>query len=430
MFQFIHAADIHLDSPLVGLERYEGAPVEEIRLATRRALEKLVDLALQKQVAFMIIAGDLFDGDWKDYNTGLFFARQMSRLREKSIPVYIVKGNHDATNKVTKSLPMPENVFVFSDARPETFHIDDCHVAIHGQSFSTTAVKENLSLAYPQAERDRFNIGVLHTCADGKEGHAPYAPCKISELVDKGYDYWALGHVHKREVLSEEPLIIFPGNLQGRHIIETGAKGCTLVTVDERNRASAEAIELSVLRWEHCLIDVAGASSEDDVIQIISTELGKLLVVTGEIPLAVRVEISGACAADAIVRSRLEHFINQVRAVATDISRERIWVEKVKIKTTPESGLTSGAASDFAAGSSDVTGLNLSEGPVGELMQMIAEYQEGGARLAELRDELADLERKLPEEVKKTLGIMDDDFFKDVLSDVQDMLLDQLAQAK
>jgi DNA repair exonuclease SbcCD nuclease subunit len=183
MFQFIHAADIHLDSPLQGLERYEGAPVDEIRQATRRAFEALVQLAVTRKVAFVIIAGDLFDGNWKDYNTGLFLVQQMSRLRGAEIPVFILNGNHDAANKMTKSLRMPDNVHIFSNAKPGTFHLEEHNVALHGQSFSKAAETKNLAADYPKAEPGCFNIGVLHTCASGREGHETYAPCSMTDLI-------------------------------------------------------------------------------------------------------------------------------------------------------------------------------------------------------------------------------------------------------
>src|SRR6202011_3159455 len=136
MFKFLHAADIHLDSPLKGLERYEGAPVEQIRKATRRALENLVQLAVMEKVDFVLIAGDLYDGDWKDYNTGLFFLAQMARLRSAEIKVFILSGNHDAANQLTKHLRPPENVRFLSDRKPETVRLDEIGVAIHGQGFA------------------------------------------------------------------------------------------------------------------------------------------------------------------------------------------------------------------------------------------------------------------------------------------------------
>ncbi len=195
MFKFIHTADIHLDSPLRGLSRYEGAPVERLRGATREAFCNLVQFAIDEEVQFVIIAGDLFDGDWKDYNTGLFFASQMSKLRENEIRVFIVSGNHDAASAITRKLHYPDNVRFFISDSPEAIRIEEIGVALHGQSFAQRDVTNNLAANYPSAEPDYYNIGVLHTALNGREGHAGYAPCSIADLSAKNYDYWALGHV-------------------------------------------------------------------------------------------------------------------------------------------------------------------------------------------------------------------------------------------
>jgi DNA repair exonuclease SbcCD nuclease subunit len=216
VFKFIHAADIHLDSPLKGLEVYEGAPVEEIRNATRRALVGMIELAIDEAVDFVIIAGDVYDGDWHDYNTGLFFVKQATRLLEAGIPLYLIAGNHDAVNRMTRSLKLPENVKRFDHDCPETVALDNLGVAIHGQSFAEAAMFDDLSCVYPKALAGMFNIGVLHTSATGYDGHDRYAPCTIGGLCTKNYDYWALGHIHKREMLSSDPPIGFCGNLQGR----------------------------------------------------------------------------------------------------------------------------------------------------------------------------------------------------------------------
>ena len=164
MFRFLHAADIHLDSPLRGLHRYEGAPQEEIRHAARRALANLVDLALKESAAFVLIAGDLYDGNWKDHRTGLFFVSQMVRLRAAGISVFLIAGNHDAANRMTRSLPLPENVRMFDHRKAETVKIESLGVAIHGQSFAAQAIMEDLSAAYPPAIGGLLNIGLLHTC--------------------------------------------------------------------------------------------------------------------------------------------------------------------------------------------------------------------------------------------------------------------------
>src|SRR3546814_2452354 len=133
--------------------------------------------------------------------------------------------------------------------RPDTHHLPELSVAVHGQSFSTPAVTENLVLAYPPAEQHVFNIGILHTALAGRQGHADYAPCSVEDLRSRGYDYWALGHVHEFEVVSTEPYVVFPGNVQGRTIRETGAKGAVLVAVADGDVTSVERIELDVIRW-------------------------------------------------------------------------------------------------------------------------------------------------------------------------------------
>ena len=234
MFRWLHAADLHLDSPLRGLEQYEGAPVEALRGATRRALENLVRLAIAERVAFVVIAGDVYDGDWQDFNTGLFFDRQMRCLRDARIPVYVIRGNHDAQNRMTKTLRLPDNVRYLANDRPETVEVAGAGVLLHGQGFEKAAVTADLSQGYPQAVKGHCNIGLLHTCATGRDGHEPYAPCNVGDLSAKGYDYWALGHIHAAENLAPagDPPICFPGNLQGRHAREVGPKGCTLVTVE------------------------------------------------------------------------------------------------------------------------------------------------------------------------------------------------------
>ena len=226
--KFIHAADIHLDSPLVGLSAYPDAPAERLRTATREAFERLVARAIEEQVDFMVIAGDLYDGDWKDYHTGLFFVRQMGRLRQAGITVYLLYGNHDAESEVTRSLQLPDNVQVFPARRAETFRIAALQVALHGQSFKHAATTDNLVPGYPAPVPGWLNIGVLHTALEGNAEHARYAPCSVAELQVKGYQYWALGHVHEHWVQRGDVTMAYPGNLQGRHIREQGARGALL----------------------------------------------------------------------------------------------------------------------------------------------------------------------------------------------------------
>jgi exonuclease SbcD len=254
--KFLHAADIHLDSPLAGLQARSALPEGIIRHCTRRAFAAMIDLALAEDVAFVVIAGDLYDGDWKDFSTGLFFAEQMRRLGR---PCFLLRGNHDAQSVITRNLKPPENVREFSSRTCETFEPPELGVALHGYSFPNRAVPEDLSASYHAPVSGLLNIGVLHTSAEDPGEHAVYAPCHVARLGLKGYDYWALGHVHARQVLAERPWIVFSGNLQGRHPRETGAKGCTLVTIEDRHIIAVEHRTVDVLRWEALEVDATGA---------------------------------------------------------------------------------------------------------------------------------------------------------------------------
>src|ERR1035437_681022 len=125
--KFLHAADIHLDSLLAGLRPRADLPDEVIRHCTRRAFAAMIDLARAEDVAFVVIAGDLYDGDWKDFSTGLFFAEQMRRLAR---PCFLLRGNHDARSLITRSLRPPENVTEFSSRTCETIRPPGLGVAL------------------------------------------------------------------------------------------------------------------------------------------------------------------------------------------------------------------------------------------------------------------------------------------------------------
>jgi DNA repair protein SbcD/Mre11 len=331
-FRFLHAADLHLDSPLKGLEFDPFAPAELIRAATRLALGRLVDLALEEQVDFVIIAGDIYDGDWPHFGTGLFFAAQMRRLTSAKIPVFAIRGNHDAANRMTRALRMP-HVIIFDHAKAHTHYLDKLGVAIHGQSFANQAETTDLSQGYPPPDRTLFNIGVLHTSAEGYAAHARYAPCDLSRLRTHGYDYWALGHVHERQELSIDPWIVFPGNLQGRHIGETGPKGASLVTV-ANNRATVEHHTLDVLRWDHIQIDLKGATDEADAMIRIQSRLEGSLRNADPRPLAARITLTGTTAAHAALAGEglREKILNEAQGLP---GQHHLWLESVKLRTQP-----------------------------------------------------------------------------------------------
>lgn len=248
--KFLHAADLHIDSPLRGLNAQDGAPVDRLRGATRQAFVALIDLAVRRQVNLVILAGDLYDGDWIDFRTGLFVHEQLARLAVHGISVFVVRGNHDAESVISRQLPRQDHVHVFSARAAQTRVLTELGVAVHGRSFPNRAVAEDLVPGYPAAVRGCFNIGVLHTSLGGSPDHGTYAPTRVDLLAATGYDYLALGHIHARQVVREsQPRIVFPGNLQGRHALETGPKGCEIVTVQDGQITQTEFVPLDVVRW-------------------------------------------------------------------------------------------------------------------------------------------------------------------------------------
>lgn len=375
MLRFLHAADLHLDSPLCGLARYEGAPVEAMQRALRGAVENLVHTAIERKVSLLVIAGDVYDGDCRDFNTPLFFTGQMQKLAAAGIPVVLISGNHDAANKMTRALRLPPNCRVLSTDAAETYFLDDIGVAVHGQGFARADVCDNLAASYPATTKGLYNIGVLHTCATGSDAHEKYAPCSLDDLRSKHYDYWALGHVHKRQTLLAEPDVVFPGNVQGRDIGETGAKGCVVVEVDAAHNTRVEFVPLDVMRWEHVAVDLASAENEDDVLECVRERLGACWRAASDMPTAVRVTLGGATAMHERLAMDSVRIAQEVRNQAIQTADGSLWVEKVVQRTRPRE-------------EPDVAAL---DGPLGELVGLLRELESDEAELAKLAAEIPEL---------------------------------------
>jgi DNA repair exonuclease SbcCD nuclease subunit len=330
-FTFIHAADIHLDSPLGGLATRDTSFSGLALNATRRAFANVVDLAIAEGAAFVVIAGDLYDGAWKDQSTGQFAVAQFGRLSRAGIRVAVVFGNHDAESRITRHLTMPEGVVAFSNRRCETIVFDDLGVALHGRSYKDAATLENIASEYCSPTAGMFNLAVLHTALEGHPQHARYAPCSLGELSAAGHDYWALGHVHEASIRSEHPHVVYPGNTQGRNVRETGLKGAMVVRVEEGSVRSVERRACDEVRWARPEFDGRQAVDMSDLLAGIGSVFQEAIAGAGDRPTAARLVVTANSGLYNKLLADPDWFGAEVRARAVTVS-EALWVEKIKIK--------------------------------------------------------------------------------------------------
>jgi DNA repair exonuclease SbcCD nuclease subunit len=387
-----------------------------MRGATRRALENLVALCIDEQASLLLIAGDLYDGSWRDYSTGLFFARQMSKLRHAGVQVAFVRGNHDAASAITDHLKLPDNVRELSTRAPETVVYDKLGIAVHGQGFARRAVSEDLAKSYPEALNGHLNVGLLHTCATGREGHEPYAPCSIETMAEKRYDYWALGHVHSHEILSRAPWVVFPGNLQGRHARETGPKGVVLIEVQEQSIRDVSFRAVDALRWARLEVELGDAHSGHDAVELARSVLDDAVANADGRPLAVRLRLHGASAAHAALVDDPERWESGLRSMATDIAADGVWLEKIEWASWPLADAERLAQRDDA---------------VGQVARTLRELQGDDADLDAMIGALAELRLKLPGELRERendggLRLDDAATVRELLGDVERLLLPRL----
>ncbi|MFW2587737.1 metallophosphoesterase family protein [Sagittula sp. SSi028] len=260
MIKLIHTADIHLDSPLKSLALKDEALRERVQAATRTALRRIVDCALSEQVAAVLIAGDLFDGAERSARTAAYLTSELDRLRAADIRVYYIKGNHDAENPITGETALPDNVHVFTGHGGKDELADG--LWIHGVSFSNRHAPDSLLPKFSAPVAGAVNIGMLHTSLAGAAGHDVYAPCTLSDLTSSGFDYWALGHVHKRNIHATAPWVVMPGCPQGRDIGEAGPRSATLITIDD-GRIDTTEIHTSAVEFTALRVDVSGCPNSD-----------------------------------------------------------------------------------------------------------------------------------------------------------------------
>ncbi|WP_164215075.1 DNA repair exonuclease [Virgibacillus sp. YIM 98842] len=276
---FIHAADLHLDSPFRGLAHTPDSIFEDIRESTFKAFGKLVDTAIEMQVDFVLITGDLFDNEKQSLKAQVRLRRGFEKLDQRGIYVYLSYGNHDYIKGNVHPVTYPDNVFIFPGEDISYFPYEkngEILAAIYGFSYEKRAVTSNKAAEfYIQDEDIPFHIAMLHGSVESNTEHDTYAPFQTRELLEKGFHYWALGHIHKRQTLTADPPVIYPGNIQGRNRKETGEKGCYHVVMTE-NEVSMEFIPLQAIQFLSVEIDVSSLKEIHQLEKTIHDKLNKM----------------------------------------------------------------------------------------------------------------------------------------------------------
>ena len=368
-FKFIHAADLHIESPYKGVSHMNEALGNALVEHGIRAYEKLIQTAIDENIDFLLIAGDCFDSESGSLSAQYRFVRGLERLNAENIPVYIICGNHDPLNSWSEHLQLPENVILFEadEVQRHTVEKEGKAIAeVYGVSFGQKEEYNNLAKKFKRNDNTSFSIGLLHGTIAGNDAHTPYCRFEMDNLRASNLDYWALGHIHKREVLSEQnPMVVYPGNIQGRHFNETGEKGCSLVTVNQGKITNHDFISLSDIIYAG-LESMSAFFNEINSLKQELTETGKSYLV--------RLQLTGRTALHSTFskRSEMEQLIKEVNN-ENNYQTSFVYIDKFITQTTPEIDLEARKqSSDF----------------IGDLIQRFEKYGNDKASLEILKNNL------------------------------------------
>jgi len=362
-FTFVHAADLHLDSPFKGLSKAPQAVRERLRESTFASFRRIADMAIREGADFVVLAGDLYDRADRSLRAQLRLQRMLTELAEGAgIGVFAVHGNHDPLSGRQARLDWPAGVRVFGSEAVECAEARTRSGAlaahIYGISYGTSAVTDNLALQFARREGAPFHLALLHANVDGDPGYDNYAPCRLSDLTAAGFDYWALGHVHDRRTPHTYPHVVYPGNIQGRSIRETGPKGAYLVQVAESGEIKISFRDTADVLWREVAVSIAGAEREQ---QLKERLLSAAEAARGEaggrpVVLRLRLEGRGELHDDLLQESLADEWLEQLREwLGEPEDRDDwVWPESIAVRT---------------AGLADLTPLASEEGFLGELVR-------------------------------------------------------------
>lgn len=347
MIKLLHTADIHLDSPLKSLALRDPDLRERVQAATRGAFTRIVDTALNEDVAGLLIAGDLYDGAARSARTAAFLTTQLDRLRAACIPVFLIKGNHDAENPITGEVALPDNVHVFS-GRGGAVQLGAHDIWIHGVSFSGRHAPDSLLPKFAPPVAGAVNIALLHSSLAGAAGHDTYAPCTVAELGAMGFDYWALGHIHKRQIHSQAPWIVMPGTPQGRDIGEPGPQSATLLSI-EGSQISVSDCHTSQVEFLPVEVDVTDCEDEDALRDHLRKTIQQCAASLQSDAAILRLRLTGGLARRWQVERDRDTWAETVSGMARETGC--LWVEKLEIALTDPDGprIDSSATAELSA---------------------------------------------------------------------------------
>ena len=342
-FSFIHAADLHLDSPFSGITTESPVVADELRSATFNAYANLIELCIKKNVQFLVIAGDVYDGADRSVRAQLRFLDGLKKLSEHGIQAFIIHGNHDPLDGWSSSIEWPENVTIFGAEQVEIHPVEingELIAKISGISYRHRQEHRNLAKKFEETETNLFHIGLLHCNCGGKLNHDNYAPCRLEDLTGKGIDYWALGHVHERQLVCSFPYVVYSGNTQGRNIREAGERGCYVVNVRDRSQIDLEFVQLNAISWFSKSIDIKNLSSIDTLDRAISQVFAELREAANGIPVICRIELTGRGALYKELRrnNTLTELLERgQRDGLADVPF--VWLQKLEMNCLPEINL-------------------------------------------------------------------------------------------
>jgi exonuclease SbcD len=340
-FTFVHAADLHLDSPFKGLTKVPGIVRERLRESTFTALQNLLDIVRREKVDFVVMAGDLFDAADRSLRAQLRLQRLLGEMTALGAQVFIVHGNHDPESGRQAKLDWPDGVHVFGssgvDCQPAFSRNGELVAHVYGTSFPNAAVTDNLALRFKKREGAPFHLALLHANVEGDPNYDNYAPCRLEELVSSGFHYWALGHIHDRRILHEYPHVVYPGNLQGRSIRETGGKGAYVVSVSDTGSIDMQFRDVADVLWQEIVVSIDGIEREQELKNRLLSAVEEVQRDAQGRSIIVRIRLEGR----GVLHDRLlqpiiaEEWLEELRewVAAPEEKEVWIWPESISVRT-------------------------------------------------------------------------------------------------